>query len=367
MLRAVPITPLTRVMANRVRMAENQAAKVKQRRGEKLRRLDLANSMRAQVEVNRALKARRLKSRADEMEDRWLGPLAPKRVVNEKEKQLHNALSQDEVMPPPVPREQRIKHWNIVPKDRVLILKGADKHKIGKVKSILKESNSLIVEGMNMIDIEIPEYLRDAHKDDPTTKQAYTYQREIPLPYDDVRLVYPLPNPETGVPEDTIIDQLETKGKCFYRDVNVRGWKRIVAGTDIVIPWPKGEPKEEVDQECDTRRLDVEHVSYIPILLQPPFPEKVIDELRNKYSKFRTRHDPAWLAKKLEEEKAALAKKAALRTPIQELNRKVRLEKKALGPPTLSEEMLERIGRVMAMNDPKALEKIRSRRSRAAN
>ena len=121
------------------------------RKREKARRLDLKSTFRSQVEHNRAFKKRRMKSRAEEMEDRWLGPLAPNRAVNEIEKQLRNAVSQDEQAPPPVPKHERIKFWNIVPKDRVVILKGPDKHKIGVVKRINKENNTLTVEGLNMV------------------------------------------------------------------------------------------------------------------------------------------------------------------------------------------------------------------------
>ena len=85
----------------------------------------------------------------------------------------------------------------------------------------------------------------------------------------------------------------------------------------------------------------------------------VIDELRNKYSKFRTRHDPEYIEGKWAKEKAKEGP-AMIRTPVQELNRKIRLEKKALGKPELPEDVLERIGRVMAQNKPTLLDRIRN-------
>lgn len=151
MLRALPRTPLPRVIEERVAYVKRQAQRVLTRKREKARRLQTKSLLQSQVQYNRAFKKRKLKSRADEMEDRWLGPLAPKRAITDQEKQLQYALSQDEANPPKVTARDRIKYWNIVPQDRVVILKGMDKHKIGTVKSIHRDNNTVIVEGMNMV------------------------------------------------------------------------------------------------------------------------------------------------------------------------------------------------------------------------
>jgi len=151
MLRAIPRKPLPRVFEERVAYAKRQAQRVLDRKREKARRFELKGTLATQVEYNRALKKRKMKSRADEMEDRWLGPLAPIRAASEHEKQLVNSISQDEQSRPKVTARERIKYWNIVPKDRVVILKGADKHKIGVVKQVFKDNNTVVVEGMNMV------------------------------------------------------------------------------------------------------------------------------------------------------------------------------------------------------------------------
>lgn len=180
----------------------------------------------------------------------------------------------------------------------------------------------------------------------------------MPIRLEDVRLVYPLPNPETGILEDTIIAELETVKVYYDRETGNRGWKRAIKGDlDTIIPWPRYDSKPEpVEHPSDTRRLDVERRTFNPTLLAPPFPSPIIDELRNKYSVFRTRHEEPYLAKLLQKE--ADKGRPMVRTPLQELNRKIRLEKKALGPPVLAEDVLERIGRVMAQNKPALLEKI---------
>ena len=187
---------------------------------------------------------------------------------------------------------------------------------------------------------------------------ARTFSREVPLHYNDVRLVYPLPNPETGELEDTIIANIETVNVYFDRETGNRGWKRAIAGEGTVIPWPKYPPKELVEFDADTRQLDVDNITYKPTLLVPPIPSIVIDELRNKYSKFRRRHEPEYIEKMWAHEEAAKGP-AKIRTPLQMLNRKIRLEKKALGPPKLTEDLLERIGRVMAQNKPELARRLR--------
>jgi large subunit ribosomal protein L24 len=44
--------------------------------------------------------------------------------------------------------------------------------------------------------------------------------------------------------------------------------------------------------------MEVETPTWVPSLRNAPFPSSVLDELRNKYSKYRTRHDPEYVAKK---------------------------------------------------------------------
>ena len=80
-------------------------------------------------------------------------------------------------------------------------------------------------------------------------------------------------------------------------------------------------------------------------------PGSVIDELRNKYSIFRTRHDPEYIAAKMKEDEENEEKKKLIekmRTPLQEINRLERKMKRAKGKGKLTDEMLERIGKVIA-------------------
>ena len=177
---------------------------------------------------------------------------------------------------------------------------------------------------------------------DPDKRPIRVY--EAPLPLSSVCLVHPLPHPETGALRDVVIKELRIS----------RG-DRYISGLDPMtkIPWPETEPEQHEDHDIDTLRIDVEERTWVPTLLRAPMPGSVIDELRNKYSKFRDRHDEEYLAKKMAEDERAQIKKDSVRlmmTPLQELHRKERAERLAKGQPTLSENTLAKIGEVMARN-----------------
>jgi large subunit ribosomal protein L24 len=200
------------------------------------------------------------------------------------------------------------------------------------------------------VDIELPKWMQDNPE---MANQPIVRAIPRPLSLLDVRLVYPLTNNETGETKDVIIKKLAQKHMRTDHNTRVKTWTRYIPGINIDVPWPAEEPKTETDAPCDTLRLDVDIRTYVPTLLQPPMPGSVIDELRNKYSKFRTRHDEEYIARKMAEDAEKEEKKRALKemqnTPIKEKNRRERLERKELGKTqVLTDEMLERIGQVMA-------------------
>ncbi len=87
-------------------------------------------------------------------------------------------------------------------------------------------------------------------------------------------------------------------------------------------------------------------------------PTSVIDELRNKYSKFRTRHDPEYIAAKMEEDRLKEESKKSIRqmsTPLKEINKRERKLRKAKGKGTFTRPMLERIGEIIAKKRAEAL------------
>ena len=173
------------------------------------------------------------------------------------------------------------------------------------------------------------------------------------LPLSAVRLVYPLKDRKTGEFRDVIVRELRPRDIVYDRPTRTRRMRRYVPGENIIIPWPKQEPIKKEDQPADTLRIDLDEKTYVPTLFRPPAPAQVLDELRNKYSIFRTRHTPEYIAKKEAEEREKEAKKNAAKamlTPIQEYNRKQRELRRARGQPVLTEEMLAKIGEVVARN-----------------
>ena len=175
------------------------------------------------------------------------------------------------------------------------------------------------------------------------------------LPISSVRLVYPLTDPETGMTRDVIVRELKPVGITHDRPTRRVFYSRIIPGLNVRIPWPKYEPPKFEDHPSDTLRLEVEERTFVPTLLRPPMPEAVLDELRNKYGKFRKRHTPEYIAEVEAREAAKKAQQKGARAgemllPVQEYNRKMRELRRERGKPELSEEMLEKIGEVIARN-----------------
>ena len=177
----------------------------------------------------------------------------------------------------------------------------------------------------------------------------------VPVALAAVRLVAPLADPATGEVRDTIVNALRVERKTFHQGIGIPE-RRFVAGVRplLQIPFP---PRDEYgfdDAPVDTLRLEVENRSWTPTLSVPPMPPAVIDELRNKYSALRSRHDDAWVAAKDAEHFARLQRRARtmqnMISPLEELAAKKQAEKSAKGEPALDDDTLAAIGQVMARN-----------------
>lgn len=205
---------------------------------------------------------------------------------------------------------------------------------------------------MQQSNVRAPSYMKEPG-------QPANYTLEFPLPVSSVRLVYPVQDASTGITKDVIVNQLISTEYVRDRVTGKERWSRMVPGLNMTIPWPVKPPKEIAEHPIDTLRIAVEQRTFVPTLLRPPMPEAVLDELRNKYSRFRTRHEPEYIAAKEFEATAAKDRDAQLmetiRTPLQELHRQERAEKKKKGKPRLTVEMLEEIGKVIAKNRENAL------------
>lgn len=195
-----------------------------------------------------------------------------------------------------------------------------------------------------------PDYMKSSSQPTPPVQTT-----EAPIPLSSVRLVTPVVDPYTGFKRDVIVNEIMLSAKyryiANYTDPTTRELHRI--------PWPPEEKPEFQDNDDDTLRIDVERETWVPTLLRAPMPSGVIDELRNKYSKFRTRHEDSYIEMQEEKDRRTREKEEELKwgggtpramlTPVQELNRKRRMEKlEGEGEDGLTEEVLAGIGQVMA-------------------
>ena len=121
---------------------------------------------------------------------------------------------------------------------------------------------------------------------------------DVPIPYRSLRLVYPLPDPSTGIPRDVIINQLTARRRRFDIYENKEVFERWLEPQHIRIPWPEKTEPVYMDEADDTLRVETEEQSFLPTLLRPPMPMGIIDELRNKFSRYRDRHDDEYIAMK---------------------------------------------------------------------
>ncbi|KAI1745354.1 hypothetical protein F4680DRAFT_401966 [Xylaria scruposa] len=347
-------------IARRVATAERVAAKRQKAKTTRFRRHENREVFRHSSDQTTAA-ANEVRIAKQAIRDDWaMGTLSPRLDVG-KFHDAHGSISQVRypgTMSMSLAKRNARCQWaggayylNLAVGDRVVLLDGPDKGRIGKISDITHAKAEVTVKDLNKSNILIAEYLRDAN-----TPPAISF--EVPLPISAVRLVHPITDPATGKTQDVIINQLVHKGLVTDRQTGKRRWDRVVPGLNISIPWPVKEEPDIPDNKVDTMRIDVEEKTFVPTLLRPPMPEAVVDELRNKYSRFRTRHEPEYIARieaaeQAEKDRAKLMD--SIRTPLQEFHRAERENKKKKGKPRLTVEMLEKIGEVIAKNRERSL------------
>ncbi|KAL8886035.1 MAG: hypothetical protein Q9192_006545 [Flavoplaca navasiana] len=289
-------------------------------------------------------------ARQAQREDWHLGPLAPRRDVGDNAETYGTVpirlIESVEKM------DGKWKNWGIREGDRVCIVgqKERDKGKIGVVRDVREKAESCKVRGINMISIATPEYMKTSSQ-----PQAPVQITEAPLPLSSVRLVTPITDPSTGHKRDVIVNEITLeKGRRY-----IANYINPLSSQRHFIPWPEKEKPEFQDNDDDTLRIDVEQETWVPTLLRAPMPSGVIDELRNKYSKFRTRHEDSYIEMKEDMDQKAKERAGELRwgggtprvmlTPVQELNRQRRMEARGVEEENkLTDEVLVGIGQTMA-------------------
>jgi large subunit ribosomal protein L24 len=125
-----------------------------------------------------------------------------------------------------------------------------------------------------------------------------------PIRTHNVRLVVPLRDNVTGKIKDTVVEHLRG-GEPFIKAEY--GFKtpvhtRWIKGLDIRVPWPESEMRVFEAEAVDTRRVDVDAVSFCPSLAGWAVPDSAVDELRNKYSSRRNVHTQEYVQQKMRED-----------------------------------------------------------------
>lgn len=197
-----------------------------------------------------------------------------------------------------------------------------------------------------------------------------------PIPFKDLRLVYPLVHPDTGALRDVIINEVSLrKPNGSEKKAGLDKPIRSIAGLMplIELPYPEVKEPQYEDHDSDTLRIEVEQLTWTPTLGVPPMPRSIIDELRNKYSVFRTRYDDAFIARKEAAAKRADEKRKALktaaRTPLDEINfakrdglRKINIEAAEGGAwKPLTSEIIEAMARIGLESEEKTGRKLPGR------
>jgi len=145
----------------------------------------------------------------------------------------------------------------------------------------------------------------------------------------DVRLVHEFKG------RDVILENMLLRASWNRRE-NKPIVKRYMPGLEILLPDHRPEENEDLSNEPagpdDTLRITTEEVTFSPTLIQMPTPASVLDELRNKYSKFRIRHEQEYIEKRKKKEAKEKNKQNRInlmRTPRDRLSNLVKAAAKA--------------------------------------
>ncbi|KAL8916036.1 MAG: hypothetical protein Q9172_006491 [Xanthocarpia lactea] len=336
-------------LLKRTAQVEKQAAR-RQRIARSKAASDTRKLQHSQLKVhNQAKREFLVSARQAQREDWHLGPLAPRRDVGDKAETYGTVPMR--LMQAVEKVGGKWKKWGIKEGDRVCVVgkKERDKGKIGVVRELTEEAETC------KISIATPEYMKTSSQSQPPVQTT-----EAPISLSSVRLVTPLTDPSTGDKRDVIVNELTIEPGRRY----IANYIDPLTGRRHYIPWPQKEKPEFQDNEDDTLRIDVEQQTWVPTLLRAPMPSAVIDELRNKYSKFRTRHEDSYIEMKEDIDRKSKDREEELEwgggtprvmlTPIQELNRQRRMERMAVEEEDkLTEEVLAGIGETMARKGKK--------------
>jgi large subunit ribosomal protein L24 len=138
-------------------LAEKQAGRRLAKKKDKYNRGQEKTKRENALYVSNLASADIKRARAARREEYDLGPLAPRRDVGTS-RDTYGTVNAMRLKGQQLTMEQRLemnpetgRYANIVPEDRVVLLEGRDKGKIGKVRSVSSVTQEIIVEGLNLV------------------------------------------------------------------------------------------------------------------------------------------------------------------------------------------------------------------------
>lgn len=240
--------------------------------------------------------------RKNRREDWLCGPLAPQRDIGNR-RDLYGTAGQEIIQAPEMPKRLQAKdeEIGIVAGDRVVLVRGLGRGRIGEVSEVNRSTGTCILKGMRQADFPIPPWT-------PAAQQAKAKHQpaDLPIPLKDVRLVYPLTDDETGHIRDVVVrhmhfDKPHIERSPFSNLPSHTRYLRLSATESIALEWPAESLAEQTATDADTARLAVEAQTYFATpLTDRVMPEKsIIAELRDPYARDRASHELDFMKKKV--------------------------------------------------------------------
>ena len=142
---------MQRVVHRRL-LARNQSLKGSRRQTDKQVSEDQRKTRQGVLMSARSERSVIKAERINRREDWMLGPLAPNRTAG-KDGGSYGMLNFQQLRPPPVVPAKREEYLNFAENDRVVVVRGRERGKIGKVNTVDEESQTVTLYDVNMVSI----------------------------------------------------------------------------------------------------------------------------------------------------------------------------------------------------------------------
>ncbi|KAL9108638.1 MAG: hypothetical protein Q9227_006584 [Pyrenula ochraceoflavens] len=296
-------------------LTRNQGLKRAKDRSIRKSRADASEYRAADIHRLRGNAANIRAERKHRREDWFMGALAPNREYGNNVGS-YGTVEPENSQAPTVPPEKRVKFVNFAYGDRVVMIDGREKGKIGEVRKVDRETQTVTCDALNMVDIKIPPWAQNR----AGAAGLKIQQMPSPIPFSSVRLVVPMSDSaDPSTPSREYIVRAMHGGEPFEeRDHGspIPRHTRYISGLGLPIPWPNAPPADFKMEDMDTPRRMVEEITFVPDLGVMPMPGDAVNEVVNKYARARRRHDADWVREKVQEDvKNSWVKQRRVLTP----------------------------------------------------